>query len=69
MIAMVVRIPDGLDAADAAPLVCAGITIFNALRKSGAKPGDVVAVQGVGGLGHHALQYARRMGFHTVAPT
>ena len=61
------RIPDGLDAADAAPLLCAGITTFNALRNSGAKPGDVVAVQGVGGLGHLALQYARRMGFHTVA--
>jgi len=63
----VARIPDGLDAADAAPLLCAGITTFNALRNSGAKPGDVVAVQGVGGLGHLALQYARRMGFHTVA--
>jgi D-arabinose 1-dehydrogenase-like Zn-dependent alcohol dehydrogenase len=63
----VARIPDGLDAADAAPLLCAGITTFNALRNSGAKPGDVVAVQGVGGLGHLALQYAKRMGFHTVA--
>ncbi len=61
------RIPDALAAADAAPLLCAGITTFNALRNSGAKPGDVVAVQGVGGLGHLALQYARRMGFHTVA--
>jgi len=61
------RIPDALDAADAAPLLCAGITTFNALRHSGARPGDVVAVQGVGGLGHLALQYANRMGFHTVA--
>ncbi len=61
------RIPDVLDAVDAAPLLCAGITTFNALRHSGARPGDVVAVQGVGGLGHLALQYAARMGFHTVA--
>ena len=61
------RIPDALDAADAGPLLCAGITTFNALRHSGAKPGDVVAVQGVGGLGHLGIQYASRMGFHTVA--
>ena len=61
------RIPEALDAADAAPLLCAGVTTFNSLRNSGARPGDVVAVQGVGGLGHLALQYANRMGFHTVA--
>ncbi|MEM7134953.1 MAG: alcohol dehydrogenase [Myxococcota bacterium] len=61
------RIPDELSAADAAPLLCAGVTTFNALRNSGARPGDVVAVQGVGGLGHLAIQYASRMGFHTVA--
>jgi D-arabinose 1-dehydrogenase-like Zn-dependent alcohol dehydrogenase len=61
------RIPDALDAADAAPLLCAGITTFNSLRNSGARPGDVVAVQGIGGLGHLGLQYANRMGFHTVA--
>lgn len=61
------RIPDTLSAADAAPLLCAGITTFNSLRNSGARPGDVVAVQGVGGLGHLALQYANRMGFYTVA--
>lgn len=61
------RIPDELGAADAAPLLCAGVTTFNALRNSGARPGDVVAVQGVGGLGHLAIQYASRMGFHTVA--
>lgn len=61
------RIPDALSAADAGPLLCAGITTFNSLRNSGARPGDVVAVQGVGGLGHLALQYANRMGFHTVA--
>jgi D-arabinose 1-dehydrogenase-like Zn-dependent alcohol dehydrogenase len=61
------RIPDGLSAVDAAPLLCAGITTFNGLRNSGARPGDLVAVQGVGGLGHLAVQYASRMGFRTVA--
>ena len=61
------RIPDDLSAVDAAPLLCAGITTFNALRNSGARAGDLVAVQGVGGLGHLGVQYARRMGFHTVA--
>ena len=61
------RIPDELSPAEAGPLLCAGVTTFNALRNSGARPGDVVAVQGVGGLGHLALQYARRMGFRTVA--
>jgi D-arabinose 1-dehydrogenase-like Zn-dependent alcohol dehydrogenase len=61
------RIPDDLGAIDAAPLLCAGITTFNALRNSGARPGDLVAIQGVGGLGHLGVQYARRMGFHTVA--
>lgn len=63
----VARIPDELSAVDAGPLLCAGITTFNSLRNSGARPGDVVAVQGVGGLGHLAVQYASRMGFHTVA--
>src|SRR5438067_8937913 len=61
------RIPDKLDAKDAAPLLCAGITTYNALRNSGARPGDTVAVQGIGGLGHLAIQYAARMGFRTVA--
>ncbi len=61
------RIPDELEAALAAPLLCAGVTTFNALRNSGARPGAVVAVQGIGGLGHLAIQYARRMGFRTVA--
>ena len=60
-------IPDELDATAAAPLLCAGITTFNALRNAGATPGDVVAIQGIGGLGHLAVQFARRMGFHTVA--
>jgi D-arabinose 1-dehydrogenase-like Zn-dependent alcohol dehydrogenase len=61
------RIPDDLAAVDAAPLLCAGITTFNALRRSDARPGDVVAILGVGGLGHLGVQYAARMGFHTVA--
>jgi D-arabinose 1-dehydrogenase-like Zn-dependent alcohol dehydrogenase len=61
------RIPADLDAVDAAPLLCAGITTFNALRHSDAGPGDVVAILGIGGLGHLGVQYAARMGFHTVA--
>lgn len=60
-------IPEELEAAEAAPLLCAGITTFNSLRHSGARPGSLVAVQGIGGLGHLAIQYARKMGFHTVA--
>lgn len=60
-------IPDDLAAEDAAPLLCAGVTTFNALRESGARPGDLVAVLGIGGLGHLAVQFARRMGFETVA--
>jgi D-arabinose 1-dehydrogenase-like Zn-dependent alcohol dehydrogenase len=61
------RIPDELDSEAAAPLLCAGITTFNALRHSGARPGDLVAVLGIGGLGHLALQFASRMGFEVVA--
>ena len=61
------RIPDGLGDAEAAPLLCAGVTTFNALRHSPAEPGDVVAVQGLGGLGHLGVQFASRMGFRTVA--
>ena len=60
-------IPDDLSAAAAAPLLCAGITTFNALRNSAARPGDVVAIQGIGGLGHLAVQFAAKMGFRTVA--
>lgn len=60
-------IPDELTSAEAAPLLCAGITTFNALRNAGLRAGDVVAVQGVGGLGHLGIQFARRMGFKTVA--
>src|SRR5712672_3873805 len=59
-------IPDELKSGDAAPLVCAGITTFNALRNA-ARAGDTVAVQGIGGLGHLAVQFARKMGFRTVA--
>jgi D-arabinose 1-dehydrogenase-like Zn-dependent alcohol dehydrogenase len=60
-------IPDQLPAEEAGPFMCAGVTVFNALRNSGARPGDVVAVQGIGGLGHLGIQYARKMGFETVA--
>ena len=60
-------IPDEIPAADAGPLMCAGVTVYNALRNSGARAGDVVAVQGIGGLGHLGVQYARRMGFVTIA--
>src|SRR5204862_8126646 len=60
-------IPDELPAEEAGPFMCAGVTVFNALRNSGALSGDVVAVQGIGGLGHLGVQYARRMGFETVA--
>ncbi len=63
----VAAMPDDLTAAEAAPLLCAGITVFNALRNSGARGGDLVAVQGIGGLGHLGIQYARQMGFRTVA--
>ncbi|HSP99729.1 MAG TPA: alcohol dehydrogenase [Candidatus Dormibacteraeota bacterium] len=66
-VSAVALIPDALSPVEAAPLMCAGITTFNALRNSGARPGDVVAVLGLGGLGHLAVQYAARMGFHTVA--
>jgi propanol-preferring alcohol dehydrogenase len=62
-----VHIPDELNDIEGAPMLCAGATTFDALRNSGANPGDVVAIQGVGGLGHLAIQYANRMGFKTVA--
>ena len=60
-------IPAELDAADAAPLLCAGITTFNSLRGSGVRPGDLVAVLGIGGLGHLGVQFAAKMGCNTVA--
>ncbi|HUA43112.1 MAG TPA: alcohol dehydrogenase [Streptosporangiaceae bacterium] len=61
------HIPDGLKTAQAAPLACAGVTVFNALRRSDAKPGDLVAILGVGGLGHLAVQFSAQMGFRTAA--
>jgi D-arabinose 1-dehydrogenase-like Zn-dependent alcohol dehydrogenase len=61
------RIPATLTAAEAAPLMCAGVTTFNSLRNAGARPGDVVAILGIGGLGHLGVQFAAKMGFHTVA--
>jgi D-arabinose 1-dehydrogenase-like Zn-dependent alcohol dehydrogenase len=62
-----VAIPEGLSAVDAGPLMCAGVTTFNSLRHSGARPGDLVAILGIGGLGHLGVQFAARMGFKTVA--
>lgn len=62
-----VMIPEELNEIEGAPLLCAGVTTFDALKNSGAKPGDVVAIQGIGGLGHLAIQYANKMGFKTVA--
>ncbi len=60
-------IPDDLPAEEAGPFMCAGVTVFNALRNSGARAGEVIVVHGIGGLGHLGVQYARRMGFKTVA--
>jgi alcohol dehydrogenase, propanol-preferring len=62
-----VSIPDELSSAAAAPLLCAGLTTFSALRNARAKAGDLVAVLGIGGLGHLGVQYARHMGFEVVA--
>lgn len=62
-----VPVPDSLDAVTTAPLICAGLTAYNALRNSDASPGDLVAVQGIGGVGHMGLQFADRAGFETVA--
>jgi alcohol dehydrogenase len=61
------HVPVALDSVESAPLLCAGITTFNALRNCGAKPGDLVAIHGVGGLGHLGIQFAARQGFRTVA--
>ena len=60
-------IPDELSSEEAGPFMCAGVTVYNALRNAGARAGEVVAVQGIGGLGHLGLQYARQMGYHTIA--
>jgi D-arabinose 1-dehydrogenase-like Zn-dependent alcohol dehydrogenase len=62
-----VAIPDSLGAAEAAPLLCAGITTFNSLRHSGASPGDLVAIQGMGGLGHLGVQFANKFGYKVAA--
>jgi propanol-preferring alcohol dehydrogenase len=63
----IASIPDELSSAEAAPLLCAGVTTYNALRNAGLRAGDLVAVQGIGGLGHLGVQFARQMGFRTVA--
>jgi D-arabinose 1-dehydrogenase-like Zn-dependent alcohol dehydrogenase len=60
-------VPDDLNSVAGAPLMCAGITTFNALRNSQARPGDLVGVLGIGGLGHLGVQFAAKMGFNTVA--
>ena len=62
-----VHIPASLDAVESAPLLCAGVTTFNAIRNAGARGGDLVAVHGIGGLGHLGIQFAARLGFRTVA--
>src|SRR5256714_11785736 len=66
-VATLAAIPDELPAEEAGPFMCAGVTVYNALRNAGARAGDVVAVHGIGGLGHLGVQYARQMGFETVA--
>ncbi|MGB2672567.1 MAG: alcohol dehydrogenase [Candidatus Acidiferrum sp.] len=63
----VARIPEDLDAAEAGPLLCAGVTTFNSLRHSGARMGDLVGVQGIGGLGHLGIQYAAKAGYRVAA--
>ena len=63
----VAQMPDSVDPAEAAPLLCAGITTFNALRHSGAGPGDLVAIQGIGGLGHLGIQFASKFGYRVAA--
>jgi len=65
--ATLAAIPDELPAEEAGPFMCAGVTVYNALRNSGARGGELVAVHGIGGLGHLGIQYARQMGFKTVA--
>ena len=63
----VAAIPEEIPAEEAGPFMCAGVTVYNALRNSGARGGDLVAIHGIGGLGHLGVQYARQMGFNTVA--
>ena len=62
-----VSIPDDVDPADSAPLLCAGVTVFNSMRQMNVPTGEIVAIQGLGGLGHLALQYANKMGYKVVA--
>lgn len=62
-----VRVPTDIDPAEYAPILCAGVTVFNSIRKQKITPGDIVAVQGLGGLGHLAIQYANKMGYKVVA--
>jgi D-arabinose 1-dehydrogenase-like Zn-dependent alcohol dehydrogenase len=62
-----VRMPESMDAAEAAPLMCAGVTTFNSLRHSGALPSDLVAIQGIGGLGHLGIQFAKKFGYRVAA--
>lgn len=62
-----VRIPPHVSAAEYAPILCAGVTVFNSMRQMGVSPGSTVAIQGLGGLGHLAIQYANRFGFRVVA--
>lgn len=61
------RVPEDLKSTEAAPLLCAGITVFNGMRNAGLRAGDTVAVQGIGGLGHLAIQFAHKMGMRTIA--
>jgi D-arabinose 1-dehydrogenase-like Zn-dependent alcohol dehydrogenase len=61
------QMPESLEAAEAAPLMCAGVTTFNSLRHSGALPSDLVAIQGIGGLGHLGVQFAKKFGYRVVA--
>src|SRR5258708_33939274 len=61
------QMPESVDAAEAAPLMCAGVTTFNAMRHSGALPSDLVAIQGIGGLGHLGVQFAKKFGYRVVA--
>jgi D-arabinose 1-dehydrogenase-like Zn-dependent alcohol dehydrogenase len=63
----VASMPESLDAAEAAPLLCAGVTTFNSLRHAGAQPGDLVAIQGIGGLGHLGIQFAQKFGYRVAA--
>ncbi|MGY2498731.1 NAD(P)-dependent alcohol dehydrogenase, partial [Klebsiella pneumoniae] len=63
----VVKIPAKLDLASAAPILCAGVTVYKGLKETRARPGQWVAISGIGGLGHVAVQYARAMGLHVIA--